>query len=98
MVFVIVDLECRYFWDYFFFSMFRYYIIYLDLYVVINDLSFRIEVTRLGIIVFELRFYGVKVVFCLFEGVFYVIIGEDQRRVIDFKIFRRMFKKKFKIL
>lgn len=98
MVFVIVDLEYRYFWDYFFFSMFRYYIIYLDLYIVIRDLSIKIEGIRLVVIVLEFRFYGVKVVFRLVEGVFYVIIGEDYSRVVVFKVFRRIFKRKFKIL
>ncbi|KAL6061109.1 hypothetical protein STEG23_032481 [Scotinomys teguina] len=95
---VITDLEYRYSWDHSPLSMFRHCTVYLDLYAVINDLSSKIEATRLGVTALELRFGGAKVVSCLSEGVSHVIIGEDQRRVADIKVFRRTLKKKFKIL
>lgn len=95
---LIADLEYRYSWDHSCLSMFRHYTIYLDLYTVINDLSTKIEGTRLAITALELRFHGAKVVSCLAEGVSHVIVGEDQSRVADFKAFRRTLKKKYKIL
>lgn len=95
---VIADLEHRYSWDNSPLSMFRHHTIYLDLYTVINDLSTKIEGTRLAITALELRFHGAKVVSCLAEGVSHVIIGEDHSRVVDFKVFRRTLKRKFKIL
>lgn len=95
---VIADLEHRYSWDNSPLSMFRHHTIYLDLYTVINDLSTKIEGTRLAITALELRFHGAKVVSCLAEGVSHVIIGEDHSRVVDFKAFRRTLKRKFKIL
>ncbi|KAF6376352.1 DNA ligase 4 [Rhinolophus ferrumequinum] len=95
---VIADLEHRYSWDNSPLSMFRHHTIYLDLYTVINDLSTKIEGTRLAITALELRFHGAKVVSCLTEGVSHVIIGEDHSRVVDFKAFRRTLKRKFKIL
>ncbi|XP_077014765.1 DNA ligase 4 [Tamandua tetradactyla] len=95
---VIADLEYRYSWDSSPLSMFRHYTIYLDMYAVINDLSTKIEGTRLAIKALELRFHGAKVVYCLAEGVSHVIIGEDHSRVADLKAFRRTLKRKFKIL
>ncbi|XP_051025411.1 DNA ligase 4 [Acomys russatus] len=95
---VIADLEYRYSWDHAPLSMFRHYTVYLDLYAVINDLSSKTEATRLGVTALELRFHGAKVVSRLSEGVSHVVVGEDQRRVADFKVFRRTLKKKFKIL
>ncbi|CAO2611378.1 DNA ligase 4 [Lemmus lemmus] len=95
---VIADLEYRYSWDRTPLSMFRHCTVYLDLYAVINDLSSKIEATRLGVTALELRFHGAKVTSCLSEGVSHVIVGEDPSRVADFKAFRRTLKKKFKIL
>ncbi|XP_076769906.1 DNA ligase 4 [Arvicanthis niloticus] len=95
---VVADLESRYSWDHSPLSMFRHHTVYLDLYAVINDLSSKIEATRLGVTALELQFHGAKVVSYLSEGVSHVIVGEDQRRVTDFKILRRTLKKKFKIL
>lgn len=95
---VIADLEYRYAWDGSPLSMFRHCTAYLDLYAVINDLSSKIEATRLGVTALELRFHGARVASCLSEGVSHVIVGEDRSRVADFKAFRRTLKKKFKIL
>lgn len=98
MASVIAELECRYSWDQSPLSMFRHHTVYLDMYTVINDLSTKIEATRLATKALELRFHGARVVSCLAEGVSHVIIGEDQSRVPDFKAFRRTLKRKFKIL
>ncbi|KAM5288996.1 DNA ligase 4 [Ctenodactylus gundi] len=98
MATVIADLEYRYSWDSSPLSMFRHHTIYLDLYTVINDLTTKIEGTRLAIMALELRFRGAKVVSYLTEGVSHVIVAEDHSRVADFKAFRRTLKKKFKIL
>lgn len=98
MASVIADLEYRYSWDCSPLSMFRHYTIYLDLYIVINDLNSKIEGTRLAITALELRFHGAKVVSYLAEGVSHVIIGKDRSRVADFKAFRRTLRRKFKIL
>uniref|UniRef100_A0A8C5K712 DNA ligase n=1 Tax=Jaculus jaculus TaxID=51337 RepID=A0A8C5K712_JACJA len=98
MALVIADLEYRYSWDHSPLSMFRHLTVYLDLYATINDLSSRVEATRLAVTALELRFRGAKVVSCLAEGVSHVIVGEDHTRVADFKAFRRTLKKKFKIL
>ncbi|XP_021570421.1 DNA ligase 4 isoform X2 [Carlito syrichta] len=98
MASVIADLEYRYSWDHSPLSVFRCHTIYVDLYTVINDLSTKIEGTRLAMHALELRFHGAKVVSCLAEGVSHVIIGEDHSRIADFKAFRRTFKRKFKIL
>lgn len=95
---VIADLEYRYSWDHSPLCMFRHCTVYLDLYAVINDSSSKIKATRLDVTALELRFHGAKVVSHLSEGVSHVIIGEDQSRVSDFKVFRRTLKKKFKIL
>lgn len=95
---VIADLEYRYSWDHSPLNLFRRYTVYLDLYAVINDLSSKTEATRLAVTALELRFHGANVVSCLSEGVSHVIIGEDQRRLKDIKVFRRTLKKKFKIL
>nr|XP_045002156.1 DNA ligase 4 [Jaculus jaculus]XP_045002157.1 DNA ligase 4 [Jaculus jaculus] len=98
MALVIADLEYRYSWDHSPLSMFRHLTVYLDLYATINDLSSRVEATRLAVTALELRFRGAKVVSCLAEGVSHVIVGEDHTRIEDFKAFRRTLKKKFKIL
>ncbi|XP_068124119.1 DNA ligase 4 [Hyperolius riggenbachi] len=95
---MIAELEQRYSWENIPHSMFRQCVVYVDMFLIINDPNSRIPNSSLSIIALQLRFHGAKVVSELYEGVSHVVVGDDISRLPEMKMLRRNFQRKFKIV
>ncbi|MED6256480.1 hypothetical protein ATANTOWER_027144 [Ataeniobius toweri] len=91
------QVEERYGWDDLPTSMFRPFMVYLDMFADIGDPKSAIHATCLDIRALEVRYHGGTVVQALQEGVSHVVV-EEESRLLDLRTLRRCFRRKFKIV
>ncbi|KAG5262088.1 hypothetical protein AALO_G00292080 [Alosa alosa] len=91
------DVQEKYGWEDLPTSMFRPFTAYIDRCTDIKDPKSVILGSCLDTCALEFRFHGGTVEQKLLEGVSHVIVAEETR-ILEFRVLRRLFKKKFKIV
>ncbi|XP_062384175.1 DNA ligase 4 [Sardina pilchardus] len=91
------DVEQKYGWEDLPTSMFRPFTAYIDRCTDIKDPKSVILGSCLDTCALEFRFHGGTVEQKLLEGVSHVIVAEE-KRILELRVLRRLFKKKFKIV